>query len=108
MKNTYKLCAVAAVSGAVLATAGPARAANVDCSSATAVPNPVYIAGSSASKPFLLSLAKVLAAQSPPISILYLAPTSCNGLYDVTSSTADGTGGWGYADPVTGALDTCT
>jgi hypothetical protein len=71
------------------------------------VPNPVYIAGSSASKPFLLSLAKVLAAQSPPISILYLAPTSCNGLYDVTSSTADGTGGWGYADPVTGALDTC-
>jgi ABC-type phosphate transport system substrate-binding protein len=106
MKKTYKVCAVAAVSGAVLATAGPARAASVDCSSATAVPNPVYIAGSSASKPILIALAKVLASQTPAISILYSGPSSCVGLEDVVAGTTESTA-WSYLDPVTGAADTC-
>jgi hypothetical protein len=107
MKKTYRVCAVAAVAGgAALATAGPARAASVDCSSATAVPNPVYIAGSTASKPVLIALAKVLAAQSPAISILYSGPSSCVGLEDVVAGQTESTA-WSYLDPVTGAADTC-
>jgi hypothetical protein len=107
MKKTYSVCAVAAFAGgAVLATAGPARAASVDCSNATTVPNPVYIAGSTASKPILLALAKVLAAQSPAISILYSGPSSCVGLEDVVAGQTESTA-WSYLDPVSGAADTC-
>jgi ABC-type phosphate transport system substrate-binding protein len=106
MKKTNKVCAVVAAGGAVLATAGPARAANVDCSNSTTVPNPVYIAGSSASQPVLQAIAKVLAAQSPPISILYSGPSSCLGLEDVVAGQTESTT-WKYLDPTTGAADTC-
>jgi hypothetical protein len=106
MKKTLSVCAAALAGGAVLATAGPARAASVDCSNTTTVPNPVYIAGSTASKPILIALAKVLATQSPPISIIYSGPSSCVGLEDVSAGQTESTA-WTYLDPTTGAADTC-
>ena len=108
MTKTYKVCAAAAVSGAVLATAGPAMAANVDCSSSTAVPNPVYIAGSSAAQPILQSLATVLAAQTPAISILYAGPSSCLGPADMVNNQTESTTAWKFLDPVSGTALTCT
>ncbi len=106
MKKTYKVCALVAASGAVLATAGPARAANIDCSNSTTVPHPVYIAGSSASQPVLQAIAKVLAGQSPPVSILYSGPSSCLGLEDVVAGQTE-SNTWKYLDPTTNAADTC-
>jgi hypothetical protein len=90
MKKTYSAYAAAAIAGgAVLTTAGPAHAATViDCTNATNVPNPVYIAGSSASKPLLISLAATL---GNTVSIIYAAPASCNGLADVTTPQAEST-----------------
>ncbi len=104
MNKTYKVCAVAAISGsAVLATAGPALAASIDCTNAANVPNPVYIAGSSASKPLLASLATALGST---VSILYAAPASCNGLADVTVPQAE-TSSFTYLSP-SGTAYTCT
>lgn len=111
MKKTYTAYAVAAIAGgAVLTTAGPARAASVDCSNTTTVPNPVYIAGSTASQPILQALAAVLATQNPPISILYAGPSSCVGLEDVVGEQTEtgGAKGWLYLDPTTGSAATCT
>jgi len=106
MKRTYSVCVAALAGGALLATAGSARAANVDCSNATTVPNPVYMAGSSAAQPILQAIAGVLATNNPPISILYSGPSSCLGPADVVAGTQE-TYTWKYLDPVTGAADTC-
>jgi ABC-type phosphate transport system substrate-binding protein len=106
MKKTLSVCAAALAGGAVLATAGPARAASVDCSNSTTVPNPVYIAGSSASQPILQAVAKVLAGQTPKVSILYSGPSSCLGLQDVSTAQQESFT-WKFLDPVSGTAETC-
>ena len=58
-----------------LAVAPAARAA--DCSSLT---NPVYVAGSSAVKPFLAKVAAALGKLSSPITVVYQAQGSCVGV----------------------------
>jgi hypothetical protein len=107
MKKTFTAYAVAAIAGgAVLTTAGPALAASVDCTVAANIPNPVYIAGSSASQPYLQALAVALGTS---VSIIYAKPASCNGLYDVTNTVAPlgETGTFYYLSP-TGSAITCT
>lgn len=75
------MCAVSALAGCgVLTSALDARAA--DCSTYT---NPVYIAGSSASKPIWAALAPSLTG----VSIIYQSPSSCVGLADVMAGTPD-------------------
>lgn len=82
MKKTTKVCAAAALAAsAVLTTALSARAQQ-DCSSYT---NPIYIAGSTASKPIWAALAPALTG----MSIIYQGPSSCVGLSDVTTGVAD-------------------
>ncbi len=98
MNHSIKACAVAAVAGgAVLTTAGPARA--YDCST---LQNVVYVAGSTASRPLLISLAKKL---GNTVSILYAKPASCAGLNDVTAPAQE-TGSFVYIDSM-GGLNTC-
>src|ERR1700722_6403841 len=75
------MCALAALAGCgAITSAVDALAA--DCST---YPNPVYIAGSSASKPIWAALASAL----PNVSMIYQAPSSCVGLADVMGGTAD-------------------
>ncbi|KYF96681.1 hypothetical protein BE20_41295 [Sorangium cellulosum] len=72
------LLPAAALFGAALAVASPSAAQQaVPCSS---LPFPVYVTGSSAVKPFLAELAKVLSASTPPISIVYQGQGSCSGV----------------------------
>jgi ABC-type phosphate transport system substrate-binding protein len=52
----------------------------VNCKDVVARPNVVYVAGSSALKPFLGSLAPLLAAQSPAYTIIYQSQGSCTGV----------------------------
>jgi len=102
MKKTTTARAIALLAGgAALATASTASA--YDCTKLT---NPVYIAGSTASKPFLLSIAQALGTQ---ISLIYAAPASCGGLQDVVASPPQTeSSSASYLDPTTGALDACT
>lgn len=70
---------IAAVSGlaaalAVTGFADVARAAPCDT-----LPNPVYVAGSSASRPMLAQVAQVLAAGDTPITLVYQSTGSCAG-----------------------------
>ncbi|HEY5962306.1 MAG TPA: hypothetical protein VIV60_37375 [Polyangiaceae bacterium] len=63
-----------------------------DCN---ALANPVYVAGSTAVKPFLAKVAGALAAQTPPVTVIYQGQGSCTGVnYMVTSpvGTITGTG----------------
>jgi len=82
----------AAVAGA-LATAlaaAPAYAANCDT-----LPNPVYVAGSSAAKPFLAKVAAELASLASPITLVYQGQGSCVGvgyLANLPAGTITGTG----------------
>jgi ABC-type phosphate transport system substrate-binding protein len=70
------LCAFM-TAGLALAGAGRALAAG-DCDNA--FPGVVYVAGSSAIKPFLAKVAQELAALTPPITIVYAGPGSCVGV----------------------------
>ena len=58
---------LALVFGAASLLAGGARA-NPDCPT---LPNPVYVVGSTAIGPVVTTIASCLAAQTPPISIVY-------------------------------------
>jgi hypothetical protein len=102
MKKMTRARALALLAGgAALATATTASA--YDCTTLT---NTVYIAGSSASKPFLLALAQALGTG---VSLVYAAPSSCIGLEDVVASppqTESSTAS--YLDPTTGAVEACT
>jgi hypothetical protein len=73
--------------GAVLAASVPAAAQDAGttpaCGNSNLFPNPVYISGSSASKPVLAALATTLAADGVPISIIYFSPDSCLGVGDL-------------------------
>lgn len=51
----------------------------VNCTDASR-PNLVYVAGSTALKPFLSVMAPLLAAESPPTTIVYQAQGSCTGV----------------------------
>jgi hypothetical protein len=89
------MCALSALAGCgVLASALDARAA--DCGT---YPNPVYIAGSSASKPIWAALAPTLTG----ITIVYQSPSSCVGLADVLGATPDTSSATYYSGTTTGA-----
>jgi ABC-type phosphate transport system substrate-binding protein len=56
----------------------------IDCT-ALALPcagldNPVYVTGSSAAKPFLAEISKLLVNQAPPVNIVYTPQGSCAGI----------------------------
>ena len=70
------------VAALVLLTGTEARAA--DCSS---LPNPVYLAGSSASKPVLKQVAKILSARTPAITLVYQSVGSCAGVDAMVNGT---------------------
>src|ERR1700758_2928632 len=89
MRNTSKVYAVAALAGGcLLATAGRANAATPACNSYS---HPVYIAGSTASQPILQTLAYQLKQAGSNVSIIYESPSSCVGLNDLLTNTAEAT-----------------
>jgi len=92
-----------ALAGLLLSAAATAHAA--DCSS---LPKPVYVAGSSAAKPFLAQIAKELANLTDPVTLIYQGQGSCTGVNYLTSSpvgTITGTASIWNKD--TGAEDMC-
>jgi ABC-type phosphate transport system substrate-binding protein len=76
--------AVAAATVALLLTMGARRAAATECAS---LPSPIYVAGSTAAKPFLAEIGKFMAGQTPPVTIIYLGEGSCAGVDAILSGT---------------------
>jgi ABC-type phosphate transport system substrate-binding protein len=84
MKRSLLYATLPAVAAAaILAVAGPASAAD-PCPAFT---NPVYVAGSSASKPVLKQLSALLAAQTPAITLVYQSVGSCAGVNAIMGGT---------------------
>ncbi|HEY0841027.1 MAG TPA: hypothetical protein VGD74_12640 [Vulgatibacter sp.] len=73
----------AAVAATLVLVAGTSAQA-AECAS---LPNPVYLAGSSASKPVLKQLAKILSAREPAITLVYQSTGSCAGVDAIVNST---------------------
>jgi ABC-type phosphate transport system substrate-binding protein len=106
MRNTTKVYAVAALAGGcILAAAARADAAPA-CNS---FPYPVYIAGSSASRPILQALANQFPAANPPvnISIIYEDPSSCQGLTDLLTAGKTESKDAAHLDGTTGMSVPC-
>jgi ABC-type phosphate transport system substrate-binding protein len=62
-----------------------ARAAGAaDCGS---LPDPVFLAGSTAAKPFVALVGKLLASQVPPITVVYTGQGSCTGVDAILNGT---------------------
>jgi ABC-type phosphate transport system substrate-binding protein len=95
--------ASAAASAALCALASPAYAV-VDCSTLT---NPVYVNGSSASKPLLKAVAATLGAATPNVTIVYASSASCAGVDAIVNGTkATGTAVF-WDQTMAGAETTC-
>jgi ABC-type phosphate transport system substrate-binding protein len=70
----------------LLASLVAARVAHAaDC---TTLPGAVYLAGSTASKPFVALVGKMLASQNPPITVVYSGQGSCAGVDAILNGTA--------------------
>lgn len=76
---------VAAALLAQLTTVTDARAQNAACSE---LPNPVYVAGSSAVKPFLAAVAGALAKLDEPMTVVYQSGGSCAGVQLMSTDPA--------------------
>lgn len=74
--------AMLAAGTALLAGVGAARAA--DC---TALPSPVYVAGSTAAKPLLAEIGRIMAGATPPATVVYMGQGSCAGVDAILSGT---------------------
>ena len=75
---------VALASAAALSIVGAASDASAaDCSTL----NPVYVSGSSAVKPVLAQVSKILAAATTPVTIVYQSLGSCAGMDAIANGT---------------------
>jgi hypothetical protein len=70
--------------GIVAALGARGAAAATDCAS---LPTPVYATGSTAAKPLLAEIGKLMAGQSPPVTVVYLGQGSCAGVDAILSLT---------------------
>ena len=69
-------------SGFALMRGGAAAA--TDCKT---LPSPIYVTGSTAAKPLLAAIGKVMAGQTPPATVVYLGQGSCTGPDAILSGT---------------------
>jgi hypothetical protein len=72
------------VLGALVAVLAARTAGADQCSN---LPTPIYVTGSTAAKPLLVEIGKVMAAQTPPVTVVYLGQGSCAGVDAIVSGT---------------------
>ena len=70
--------------GALVAALVARTAGAAECNT---LPTPVYVTGSTAAKPLLMEIGKVMAAQTPPVTVVYLGQGSCAGVDAIVSGT---------------------
>lgn len=74
----------AALLAGLVCALGARTAVAADCA---ALPSPVYVTGSTAAKPLLAEIGKLMAGQSPPATVVYLGQGSCTGVDAILSGT---------------------
>ena len=72
------------VLGALVGVLAARTAGAAECST---LPTPIYVTGSTAAKPLLVEIGKVMAAQTPPVTVVYLGQGSCAGVDAIVSGT---------------------
>ena len=90
--------AVAALLAGLVCALAARTAVAADCA---ALPSPVYVTGSTAAKPLLAEIGKLMAGQSPPATVVYLGQGSCTGVDAILSGTpvvGSGSGALSYWD----------
>jgi hypothetical protein len=96
---------IAAGFAAFVGLAAPtARAQNVDC---TTLPNPIHGDGGSAAQNYIGKLAAILAAQNPPVTVIYKGSGACNGPVGLNDQTVKLSGNSFYWTAA-GVQQTCT
>jgi ABC-type phosphate transport system substrate-binding protein len=68
----------------LIAALGTRAAAATECA---ALPSPVYVTGSTAAQPLLGEIGKLMAGQSPPVTVVYFGQGSCAGVDAILSGT---------------------
>ncbi len=69
----------------LVAAAAPARALAVDCHT---LPQPVFVVGSTAAKPLLAQIGRVVASAAKPTTVIYQGQGSCAGVDAILNGTA--------------------
>ncbi len=77
------------------ASLGARGAAATECGT---LPGPVYVTGSTAAKPLLVEIGRLMAGQTPPVTVIYLGQGSCTGVDAILSGTPLGGTGLSYWD----------
>ena len=89
---------IAALLAGLVSSLAARTVAAADCAT---LPTPVYVTGSTAAKPLLAEIGKLMAGQSPPTTVVYLGQGSCTGVDAIlagTSVVGSGTGALSYWD----------
>jgi len=84
IRYTHLFVGLAVAAGALSAVSN-AEAANCNFTGTT-----VYVAGANAAGPYLETLSQLLAAETPPVNLVWLSLPSCQAVTDFTTSTAVG------------------
>lgn len=92
----------AACSGTLLSLAGTAAA--LPCNDASITGTPVYVTGSSASKPLWRAVSNTLLSANPSVRLIYQSVGSCQGLDDVINQKLEKKTGT-YWDPNATCMD---
>jgi len=87
----------------LVAASGARRAGATDCAG---LPSPIWVTGSTAAKPLLVEIGKLMAGQSPPVTVVYQGQGSCTGVDAILSATPMTGTGLSYWD-TTGAELNC-
>ncbi len=104
----FAVALVVTAGGLLTARAASAQDAGTNPTCASLM-NPVYLDGSSAFEPTVQAFAVKLAAESSPITIVYLKPGSCLGVNDIAAKKdLTGTATYYQLNGTTIAKPTCT
>ncbi|MBK6846884.1 MAG: hypothetical protein IPG96_04820 [Proteobacteria bacterium] len=91
MRSLFRAPATLAWAGSLLAVSVASAQTKVPtgpCYDASVRPRVVYVAGSSAARPFLGVVAKLMAQESPPTTVVYQSQGSCTGVEALYSANA--------------------
>lgn len=93
-----QVTALAGIAAVAVLALGARAASATECA---ALPTPVYVTGSTAAKPLLAEIGRVMAGQTPPVTVVYFGAGSCAGVDAILSGTpimGSGTSALSYWD----------
>lgn len=87
MRKLLKLAVVSSAAFAALGLVHERQAAAQTVPTCASLPDPIYVAGSSAIRPLLTTIGSKLAAAASPSTIVYISTGSCDGVSTIVGDT---------------------